>query len=70
MALPAGMDKLPSGDVLLHAIANFVTSTGYQLEHGGVVPEHIIPLTRSDLLNGIDAPKQAAIDWIEQSADQ
>lgn len=67
MALPAGMDKLPSGDVLLHAIADFVTSTGYQLEHGGVVPEHNIPLTRSDLLMGVDSPKEAASEWIERS---
>lgn len=67
MALPAGMDKLPSGDVLLHAIANFVTSTGYQLEHGGVVPDHVVPLSRIDLLNGIDSPKQAATQWIETS---
>jgi carboxyl-terminal processing protease len=67
MALPAGMEKLPSGDVLLHAIADFVTSTGYQLEHGGVVPEHIIPLTRSDLLKGIDSPKEAAAEWIQRS---
>lgn len=65
MALPAGMDKLPSGDVLLHAIANFVTSTGYQLEHGGVVPNTEVKLTREDLLNGNDTPKQAAIEWIE-----
>ncbi len=67
MALPAGMDKLPSGDVLLHAIADFVTSTGYQLEHGGVVPDHQIPLTREDLLKGIDSPKQAATQWIVES---
>jgi len=70
MALPAAMDKLPSGDTLLHAIANFVTSTGYQLEQGGVVPDQAVPLTRQDLLDGIDAPKQAAIHWIEQGAAQ
>lgn len=70
MALPAGMDKLPSGDVLLHAIADFVTSTGYQLEHGGVVPDHEVPLTRKDLLNGIDSPKQAASEWIAESINQ
>ena len=70
MALPAGMDKLPSGDVLIHAIANYVTSTGVELEHDGVVPDHIVPLTRKDLLNGIDSPKHAAVNWIQQSTHE
>ena len=68
MALPAGMDKLPSGDVLLHAIANFVTSTGEQLEHGGVVPDHEVDLTREDLLMGVDSPRAAAEKWIEEES--
>jgi len=66
MALPAAMDKLPSGDVLLHAIADFVTSTGYRLEKDGVQLDHYVPLTREDLSNGIDSPKQAATEWIAQ----
>lgn len=70
MALPAGMDKLPSGDVLLHAIANFETSTGYQLEHGGVVPDEEVKLSREDLLKGIDSPRQAAIEWIKDSTHE
>ncbi len=70
MALPAGMDKLPSGDVLLHAIADFETSTGQQLEHGGVVPDHVVELTREDLLEGIDSPKQAASEWIAESVSE
>lgn len=64
MALPANMDKLPSGDVLLHAIADFVTSTGARMEHGGVVPDFEVELTREDLLDGIDSPEQAAKIWI------
>ncbi len=67
MALPASMEKLPSGDVLLHAIADFVTSTGYRLEHDGVVPDHVVPLTREDLIKGIDSPKHAAAQWIEKT---
>ena len=67
MALPAGMDKLPSGDVLLHAIADFVTSTGARMEDGGVVPDVQVVLTRADLLDGIDAPKRAAMEWIAAS---
>ena len=70
MALPAMMDKLPSGDVLLHAIADFETSTGYQLEHGGVVPDHEVKLTRQDLLRGVDSPKAAAMEWIAESVNE
>jgi carboxyl-terminal processing protease len=67
MALPAGMDKLPSGDVLLHAIADFETSTGQRLEYGGVVPDFPVELTRKDLLMGVDSPKQAAQEWITET---
>lgn len=68
MALPAGMDKLPSGDVLLHAIADFVTSTGARMEHGGVVPDVEVGLTREDLLMGIDTTQRAAMEWIAGNA--
>lgn len=64
MALPAAMDKLPSGDVLLHAIADFVTTTGARMEHDGVIPDVEVKQTREALLKGIDAPEQAAKDWI------
>jgi len=69
MALPAGMVKLPSGDVLLHAIADFVTSTGARMEHGGVIPDFEVELKREDLLMGIDTPEQAAKSWIADQAD-
>ncbi len=68
MALPAGMDKLPSGDVLLHAIADFVTSTGARMEDGGVVPDERVELTRADLLAGVDAPQRAAMEWIANTS--
>lgn len=66
MALPAGMDRLPSGDVLLHAIADFVTSTGARMEHGGVIPDVEVKLKRSDLLRGIDTTERAAKQWISE----
>ncbi|MCA9302809.1 MAG: hypothetical protein KC996_01665 [Phycisphaerales bacterium] len=67
MALAAAMDKLPSGDVLLHAISDYVTAKGNAIEATGVIPEHPVPVTRADLLNGIDAPAQAAVEWIKYS---
>lgn len=68
MALPSNMDKLPSGDVLLHAIADFVTSTGARMEHGGVIPDYEVKLSREDLLMGIDTPEQRAKEWIADTA--
>lgn len=67
MALAAAMDKLPSGDVLLHAISDYVTAKGNAIEATGVIPEHPVPVNRADLLNGIDAPARAAIEWIKYS---
>ncbi len=69
MALPANMDRLPNGDVLLHAIADYHDSTGRRLERDGVPPDVPVELNRTDLLNGIDAPVAKAAAWIAQSED-
>jgi carboxyl-terminal processing protease len=71
MALPAAMDRLPSGDVLLHAIADYVNSDGTRLEGDGVPADVEVPLNRNDLLDGIDAPLREAAHWIvNQTAAQ
>ena len=38
-ALPALFDKLPNGDVFIHAWGDFVTGTGVRIEGRGVIPE-------------------------------
>ena len=38
-ALPALFDRLPNGDVLIHAYGDFVTADGTRLEGRGVVPD-------------------------------
>lgn len=63
-ALPAVWDRLPNGDVLYHAFADFVTASGTRLEGRGVIPDEPKPLSRAELLTGRDAPLQAALDWI------
>lgn len=68
MALPAAMDKLPSGDVLLHAIADYVNTDGTRLEGDGVAIDVEVPLEREDLLDGVDAPLREAARWINQEA--
>lgn len=64
MALPAAMTKLPSGDVLLHAIADYTNSDGTRLEGDGVPADYQVPVRRDDLLDGIDAPLREAARWI------
>jgi carboxyl-terminal processing protease len=64
--LPAIWDRLPNGDVLYHAFAEFVTATNERLEGHGVVPDHAVPVTRADLLAGRDPVLDAALAWIDQ----
>ncbi len=62
--LPARMTILPSGDSLLHVMANFKTSDGTLLEGQGVIPDEVVLLEREDLLAGEDAQLQAALRWL------
>ena len=64
-ALPALFDKLPNGDVMIHAYADFVTGDGTRLEGRGVIPDEPTPLTREDLLAGRDRALEAALAWID-----
>ncbi|MCE2881412.1 MAG: S41 family peptidase [Planctomycetaceae bacterium] len=64
MALPAHAVELPSGDVLMHAVADFVTSKGTRLEGRGVIPDQSVAPTRAALLEGRDPALEAASAWI------
>jgi carboxyl-terminal processing protease len=66
-ALPALFDRLPNGDVLIHAYGDFVTATGMRLEGRGVVPDEPVPLATADLLAGRDRTMEAALAWIDKS---
>ena len=66
-ALPAVFDKLPNGDVLIHAYADFVTADGTRLEGRGVVPDVEVPLTRQDLLAGKDTTLERALHWVDEA---
>jgi carboxyl-terminal processing protease len=65
-ALPALFDRLPNGDVLIHAWGDFVTGTGVRIEGRGVVPDEPIALSRSALLAGRDATLDGALAWIDR----
>lgn len=64
-ALPSQFEKLPNGDVFIHATGDFVTADGTRLEGRGVIPDQEVRLTRADLLAGRDAPLEAALKWID-----
>jgi len=66
-ALPALFDRLPNGDVLIHAYGDFVTADGTRLEGRGVIPDEIQPLRREELLEGRDRPLEAALAWIDRN---
>ena len=64
-ALPALFDRLPNGDVLIHAWGDFVTGTGVRIEGRGVVPDEPVAVTRSALLEGRDPALERALAWID-----
>jgi len=65
-ALPALFDRLPNGDVLIHAWGDFVTGTGVRIEGRGVIPDEPLALTRSALLSGRDATLDGALAWVDR----
>lgn len=62
--LPALNERLPNGDVLYHAFADFVTPAGDRLEGRGVIPDDVVMLDRAALLAGRDSQMEAAVRWI------
>ena len=64
-ALPAVAQRLPDGDVLMHAIADFGGPGGRRWEGVGVAPDVAAPPTREALLAGRDPALEAAAAWIQ-----
>lgn len=63
-ALPAQMHRLPNGDVLLHAFADYRVPSGRQLEGTGVIPDQPRELLRKDLSTDGDPVMLDAVRWI------
>lgn len=62
-ALPAVAGRLPNGDILYHAIANFVGPAGRSMEGDGVIPDERVVPERSALLKGRDPALDGAVSW-------
>jgi len=63
-ALPALMNRLPSGDVFVHAVADFTDPQGRRIEGAGAEPDVEVPLSVSILSEGRDGPLEEALRWI------
>jgi len=66
-ALPAIATRLPTGDILMHVVADFVAADGSRIEGRGAVPDEVVPLTAGDVQSGRDAPLDAALKWVERA---
>ncbi len=62
-ALPAVAERLPNGDILYHAIANFLSPSGASMEGNGVIPDERVVPTRAGLRAGRDEALEAALRW-------
>lgn len=68
-ALPSTIVRLPNGDALQYATADYVSASGRRLEGAGITPDVLVPLNRKALESGRDEVIEAARQWIlEQSA--
>ncbi len=69
-ALPATMERLPNGDVLVHAMADFERPSGQRVEGLGVEPDDVVPVTRRGLEGGRDEVLDAAFAWLESALNR
>lgn len=69
-ALPSIPERLPNGDILYHAIADFTSPTGKPIEGDGVKPDVVTPITRKSLLESKDPALDAAVAWAAAAAKE
>jgi carboxyl-terminal processing protease len=68
MALPSTIERLPHGAGFQYAFANYESANGKPLEGRGVEPDEPVAITRYLLLSGKDPDIEAAVRWIQGSA--
>jgi carboxyl-terminal processing protease len=66
VALPSQIIRLPTGDALQYATAQYVSAGGEAVEGRGVRPDVFVPLTREALLSGRDPVLEAAQSWLNK----
>jgi len=63
-AAEGNIKSLPNGAILVYPVAELLTPAGKVVEGNGVIPDITVTLERDQLLAGIDAQLQAAIDYL------
>lgn len=63
-ALPALASRLPNGDVLMHAVADYLVADGSRVEGRGAIPDELVPLEADALRAGRDVVLEAARRWV------
>lgn len=64
LALPSTVEKLPNGDALQYAFANYVSDSGKTLEGVGVEPDVLLIPSQSDFRESRDPVLTSALQWI------
>ena len=67
-ALPSTFAELPTGALFQYAIADFQTPKGVLIEGRGVTPDIAVAPTRAALLQGVDAPLAAALEYLRKQS--
>jgi carboxyl-terminal processing protease len=62
--LPATTQRLPTGDILMFAVADLRGPRGERVEGNGVVPDELVRLQQADLIARRDAPLERALQWL------
>jgi carboxyl-terminal processing protease len=65
--LTANIVPLPNGALLVYPYGQSQTPDGRVLENNGVIPDIQVTLDRRQLLRGIDAQLEAAIEYLERA---
>lgn len=68
--LPAHLAILPTGDRIMHAVADFIATDGSRLEGTGVPPHLPVPLSRDLLLAEGDPSLNRALEWMLERSPQ
>ena len=66
-ATAMNMGILPNGALLGYPVAQLLAPDGTVVEGRGVIPDTSVTLERDQLLAGIDAQLQAAIDYLVET---